>query len=185
MQIIRDITLFPQQSSVVTVGSFDGVHRGHQALLRALVAEAKEQGSLAVVVSFETHPRIALGRGEGLHLLTSLEQKAALLDQFGVDCLVLLPFNEAFSKMSGEEFVTSILVEQLHANTLIAGYNHRFGHDRIEAATLRYEGLRVVRIEREEVEGAKVSSSEIRRLLAEGRTAEAEKLLGHNQYQQP
>lgn len=184
MQIIRDITHFPPCDSVVTVGSFDGVHRGHQALLRCVVEEADRAGSAAVVVSFENHPRIALGHNKELHLLTSLEQKASLLEQFGVDYLVLLRFDEALSRLSGEEFVATILVDKLHAKTLVAGYNHRFGHDHREAATLHFEGLRVVRVEREEVDGAKVSSSEIRRLLAEGRTMEAEKLLGHNKYQQ-
>lgn len=180
MQIIHGIpdNAF-EQPAAVTVGSFDGVHRGHQALLAALRAEADRLGGVAVVVTFDPHPRIALGRAEGLMLLTEEEEKRALLARYGVDYLVVLPFDEAFAAQSGEKFVSSILVELLHAKSLIAGYNHRFGHDRMTATDLRIEGLQVLRVEKCEVEGQKVSSSEIRRLIARGEYTTAKKLLGH------
>ena len=132
-----------------------------------------------MVVSFDPHPRVALGRGEGLNLLTDTEEKAALLAAYGVDYLVVMHFDEAFSRMSGATFVSSILMEQIGAKSLIVGYNHRFGHDRINANELHIEGLEIVCVERCEVEGRKVSSSEIRRLLAEGNNTAAERLLGH------
>ncbi len=180
MQILYGTDLFPRDRvAAVTVGSFDGVHRGHQALLYALRREADRLGGVAVVVSFDPHPRIALGRGEGLTLLTEEEEKAALLAEYGVDYLVVMRFDEAFARMRGADFVSSILIEKIGAKSLIAGYNHHFGSDRMAVADLRLEGLEVVRIERCEVEGRKVSSSEIRRLLAEGNMAEAETLLGH------
>lgn len=180
MQILDGTEAFPRDRvAAVTVGSFDGVHRGHQALLRALREEADRLGGVAVVVSFDPHPRVALGRGEGLNLLTDTEEKAALLAAYGVDYLVVMHFDEAFSRMSGATFVSSILMEQIGAKSLIVGYNHRFGHDRITANELHIEGLEIVCVERCEVEGRKVSSSEIRRLLAEGNNTAAERLLGH------
>ena len=168
-----------KEPTVVTVGSFDGVHRGHQALLATAQMEADRIGGKVVVVSFEPHPRIALGKAEGLLLLTELEEKAELLSRYGVDYLVVLPFDRTFARQSGREFVTSILMEQLGAKSLIAGYNHRFGHDHILASELTVEGLKVVRVERCEVEGEQVSSSAIRRLIAEKDYTAAERLLGH------
>lgn len=180
MQILDGTATFPRDRvAAVTVGSFDGVHRGHQALLRALREEADRLGGVAVVVTFDPHPRVALGGGEGLHLLTDTEEKAALLAAYGVDYLVVMHFDEAFSRMSGATFVSSILMEQIGAKSLIVGYNHRFGHDRITANELYIEGLKIVCVKRCEVEGCKVSSSEIRRLLAEGNNTAAENLLGH------
>lgn len=167
------------QPTVVTVGSFDGVHRGHQALLAAARKEADRIAGKVVVVSFEPHPRIALGKDDGLLLLTELEEKAELLSRYGVDYLVVLPFDQSFAQQSGSEFATSILMEEIGAKSLIAGYNHRFGHDRILASELRIEGLNVVRVARCEVEGEQVSSSAIRRLIAEKDYTSAERLLGH------
>lgn len=168
-----------QRPTVVTVGSFDGVHRGHQALLQAAREEADRIGGVVVVVTFEPHPRIALGRGEGLMLLTELEEKSQWLAHYGVDYLVVLPFDREFAAQSGAEFACSILVEQLGAKVLIAGYNHRFGCDRMSASELRIEGLEVRRVEKCAVEGVDVSSSAIRERIVAGNIAEAEQLLGH------
>lgn len=168
-----------ERPTVVTVGSFDGVHRGHQALLQAAREEADRIGGAVVVVTFEPHPRIALGRGEGLMLLTELEEKSQWLAHYGVDYLVVLPFDRAFAAQSGAEFAYSILVEQLGAKVLIAGYNHRFGCDRMSASELRIEGLEVRRVEKCVVEGVDVSSSAIRERILAGQVAEAEQLLGH------
>lgn len=180
MQLIygTDIPDFGQPT-VVTVGSFDGVHRGHQALLEAAREEAARIGGKVVVVSFEPHPRIALGKAEGLLLLTELEEKIELLAGYGVDCLVILPFDLDFAKQSGIDFVNSILIDRIGAKSLIAGYNHRFGHDHVMASELTIEGLKVVRVERCEVEGEQVSSSAIRRLIADKNYTVAERLLGH------
>ena len=163
----------------VTVGSFDGVHLGHRALLDRLVAEARAGGGESVVVTFDPHPRVALGRAEGLRLLTPTDRKIALLTDAGVDAVVVVPFDRTFSALSGVEFVRDCLVARLGARTLVVGYNHRFGHDKIAADTLRIPGLRIVRVDECRVTGLHVSSTVIRRLLDEGRIAEAEYLLGH------
>lgn len=180
MQLLRNpAALAADRPTVVTVGSFDGVHRGHRALVERLVSEARRTGSEAVVVTFEPHPRLALGRSEGMLLLTDTAEKAELLEALGVDRLVVWPFDRAFAALPGAVFVREYLQRRLGAGTLVAGYNHRFGHDRIAAADFASEGLRIVQVGPCTVDGAAVSSTAIRQLLEAGRPAEAERLLGH------
>ena len=155
----------------VTVGSYDGVHLGHRALIGRLIAEARANGGESIV----------LGKAEGLRLLTTLDEKTALLEELGVDNVIVIPFDRAFSALSGEEFADDYLIGKVGAETLVAGYNHRFGHDRIDCDTLAASGrLRVVKVGPCRVDGEHVSSTVIRRLLDEGKTAEAELLLGYS-----
>ena len=164
---------------VVTVGSYDGVHRGHRALIERLIAEARAAGGESIVLTFDPHPRVTLGRGEGLRLLTTLDEKIALLGELGVDNVIVIPFDRAFSTLTGAEFVDRYLIGRVGAETLVAGYNHRFGHDRLDCDTLAASGrLRIVKVEPCTVDGQRVSSTLIRRLLEEGKTAEAARLRG-------
>lgn len=164
----------------VTVGSFDGVHRGHRALIGRLVAEARAVGGESVVLTFEPHPRITLGRAEGLRLLTTFEEKVALLAELGVDNVIVIPFDRAFSALSGREFVERCLIGRVGAETLVAGYNHRFGHDGVACdASEVASRLRVVRVGPCTVDGMRVSSTAIRRLLDAGDRTTAEHLAGH------
>ena len=151
----------------VTVGSFDGVHRGHRALIGRLVAEARAVGGESVVLTFEPHPRITLGRAEGLRLLTTFEEKVALLAELGVDNVIVIPFDRAFSALSGREFVERCLIGRVGAETLVAGYNHRFGHDGVACDAP------------EVASRLRVSSTAIRRLLDAGDRTTAEHLAGH------
>lgn len=164
----------------VTVGSFDGVHRGHRALIERLVAEARAQGGESIVLTFEPHPRITLGRAEGLRLLTTLDEKLALLAELGVDNVIVIPFDRRFSALSGREFVDRYLTGALSAETLVAGFNHRFGHDGLacDAPELTAK-MRIVKLEACTVDGVRVSSTAIRRLLEAGERAAAEHLAGH------
>ena len=170
---------------VVTIGSFDGVHRGHRALLDRVIAEARRIGGRSVVVTFSPHPREVLPRGGAdFCLLTPLDRKLQLLEEAGIDEVVVVEFTMAFAALSSEEFVSQYLVAKLHFDTLVVGYNHRFGHesdiapDHYEQLALKY-GFEVVRAAEYRFEGEKISSSVIRRLIAEGDTKQAEKLLGH------
>ncbi|HIY14576.1 MAG TPA: FAD synthase [Candidatus Alistipes cottocaccae] len=164
----------------VTVGSFDGVHRGHRALIGRLVAEARVVGGESVVLTFEPHPRITLGRAEGLRLLTTFEEKVALLAELGVDNVIVIPFDRAFSALSGREFVERCLIGRVGAETLVAGYNHRFGHDGVACDAPEVASrLRVVRVGPCTVDGMRVSSTAIRRLLDAGDRTTAEHLAGH------
>lgn len=169
---------------VVTIGSFDGVHRGHAALLEYVKTEARRVDGRSVVVTFSPHPREVLPRGGEFRLITPLERKAELLEALGVDELIVVEFTMRFAALSSEEFVRDYLVKKLSIRSLVVGYNHRFGHDR-EVAENHFEvlgqryGFDVVRASALTIEGGKVSSSIIRRLLAEGNQDEAEILLGH------
>lgn len=169
---------------VVTIGSFDGVHRGHAALLESVKSEAARVGGRSVVVTFSPHPRQVLPRGGEFRLLTSLDRKAELLSELGIDELIVVEFTMEFAALTSEEFVSSYLIEKLGMHSLVVGYNHRFGHDRdvpedhFERLGERY-GFDVVRASALTVEGGKVSSSVIRNLLEDGRLNEAEELLGH------
>ena len=180
IRVFRGFAALPQfRHPVATIGSFDGVHLGHRALLDRLTAEARARGGESIVLTFDPHPRITLGRSEGLHLLTSLDEKIDLLERAGVDNVVVIPFDRAFSALSGREFAERYLLGRLGVEVLVAGYDHRFGHDRIDCDGLEALGLHVVRVGERQVAGAHVSSTTIRRLVEAGDFAEAERLLGH------
>lgn len=164
----------------VTVGSFDGVHRGHRALIDRLQEEAARIGGESIVLTFEPHPRVTLGRAEGLRLITTLDEKCALLEAAGVDNLIVIPFDRSFSALAGQEFVEKYLVGRLGAEVLVAGFNHRFGHDRLACDDARIAGLlRVVKVGPCMVDGMRVSSTAIRQLLEKGDLPAAERLAGH------
>ncbi len=180
MQVYRGFDALPHfRHPAVTVGSFDGVHRGHRALVERLVAEARLLGGESLVLTFEPHPRITLGRAEGLQLLTTLDEKAALLEASGVDALIVIPFDRTFSTLSGADFVERILLGKLGAETLVAGFNHRFGHDCCDCESAVAGRMKIVRVAACEVDGQRVSSTLIRKLLAAGSRIEAERLAGH------
>lgn len=172
-------------SPVVTIGSFDGVHRGHADLLGYVTRKAVEVGGESVVVTFAPHPREVLPRGgEGFRLLSTTERKAELLGERGVDCMVVAEFTPEFAALTSEEFVRDYLVDKLGLHTLVVGYNHRFGHER-DIAPDHYErlaekyGFEVLRVPEYRFEGERISSSVIRRLLDDNQPEQAERLLGH------
>lgn len=181
MRVFQGFSALPPfRHAVVTVGSFDGVHLGHRALIGRLTAEARAAGGESVVLTFDPHPRVTLGRDQGLRLLTPLDRKIELMEELGVDNLVIIPFDRTFSALSGREFIERYLCRAVGAETLIAGYNHRFGHDRLDAAQIEALGLlRVLLVAECRIGERHVSSTVIRQLLDQGRTAEAEQLLGH------
>lgn len=155
----------------VTVGSYDGVHSGHLALLRTVAGRARAQGGESVVLTFEPHPRVTLGRADGLRLLTSLEEKIYLLGQQGIDNLIVIPFDKAFSALAPDTFIRDYLVGRIGAETLVVGFNHRFGRDKqgsYDYLGSHGFGLEVVEVGECDVDAEKVSSTVIRRLVAQG-----------------
>lgn len=182
MKIIRGFdSLPPLHGAVVTVGSYDGVHCGHRALLDCVERKAREYGGKSVVMTFEPHPRITLHKSEGLRLLTTLDEKAWLLGRLGIDCLLVVPFDEAFSRLSREEFLGDYIIDRLHARTLVVGYNHRFGRDNEGDYSFlsRRAGIEVIEVQQHLVGTEKVSSTLIRGALERGDMAAAVRLLGH------
>ena len=185
MQLYFGFEDFPKNvATVVTVGSFDGVHAGHRALLDRVRALAQRHGARSVVVTFEPHPRIAMGRAEGMGLLTTIEERAQLLEEAGVECMVVARFDDKFRSQSFEEFVRESLVTKLGMRALVVGYNHRLGRGnegRYETLLPIAEscGFELERVEQHLATGAKVSSTVIRGELERGDVLRAKELMGH------
>jgi riboflavin kinase / FMN adenylyltransferase len=160
-------------ATVVTIGFFDGVHLGHQAVFRRTVEVCRERGLRSVVVTFDRHPRETLTPGKEPKLLTTPERKAGLIEEAGVDVLLVLRFDRAFSLIPAEEFVRGTLAEGLHATHVVVGANFTFGHQaRGTVETLRalgpIHGFTAEEVPILELDGRTVSSSSIREALAEG-----------------
>ena len=169
---------------VATIGFFDGVHLGHRYIINEVVATARREGLASVVVTFEKHPRQVLHSDWQPLLLSTLDEKVELLSQTGIDSLVILQFNEVMAALSARDFMHDILLQQLGVRILITGYDNRFGHNRTEGFDdyVRYGsemGMAVVQGNAIEVGSIRVSSSKIRRLIAEGRVEQAAECLGH------
>lgn len=158
-------------NSVVTVGTFDGVHAGHRSLIQQLVVRAKELHCRSVVVTFDPHPREILQPGsQGIGLLTSLDERAELLGQLGVDIMVVIPFNRDFSLLSSESFLKDIIFKKIGLKAFIIGYDHHFGKDRLgDKSTVEQIGkdlgFTVEVVEAREINQVIVSSSLARRSL--------------------
>ena len=191
MLIVHDPAEFPNLSNaVVTSGTFDGVHVGHQQILRRLCEVAEHSGGPAVVITYWPHPRLVLGPPAShpelleLRLLSTLEERAAKLAEFGVDYLLVVPFTKEFAAWTSEEYIQNILLRTVGTRKLVIGYDHRFGKNReggfdyLSQHAGRY-GMSVEEIPREDVDAVGVSSTRIRRALESGDVATANRYLGY------
>ncbi|WP_288429514.1 bifunctional riboflavin kinase/FAD synthetase [uncultured Spirosoma sp.] len=176
--------LHPLPNAVVTSGTFDGVHRGHQTILARLTEVARASGGESVLITYWPHPRTVLSNDSmDLKLLTTLDEKIDLLEQAGVDHLVVIPFTRAFSELSSAEYIRQVLIDKIGTRKLVIGYDHRFGRDReggfdyIQAHQNEY-GFGVEEIPRQDIEAVGVSSSRIRAALDAGQIDIANRLLG-------
>ena len=166
--------------AVATVGSYDGVHSGHKVLIEQVISRAKIRGGESVVITFEPHPRITLGQDEGLKLLSIAEEKAILLEQLGVDYMLIIPFDIEFSRLSPEQFVADYLIAKVGVEEIVIGYNHHFGYNKSgDYDFLATHNIDVTRIDKQLVENSKVSSTIIRATIESGDMARAAQLLGH------
>lgn len=116
--------------SVVTIGSFDGLHRGHQDIVKTLTTIAKAKSSKAAVITFDPHPRHILNKKNKISLLMSLDKKKALLEELDVDVLLVIPFTEEFSRITAEAFMDDVIMKHFHPAEIVIGYDHHFGHKR-------------------------------------------------------
>ncbi|MDR1780673.1 MAG: riboflavin biosynthesis protein RibF [Tannerella sp.] len=180
MQIIKTPPAPAGQSYAATIGFFDGVHRGHRFLIAALRELAERKGLLSAVLTFPEHPRNVLKDGHIPAILTTFDEKMKLLEATGIDACLLMDFTPALAAMTARDFIIDVLHRQWNVNTLLIGYDHRFGHDRTDgfeqyAAYGAECGMEVVRAG-ECAEGT-ISSSLIRCAIAEGRVDYAAELL--------
>jgi len=175
VEIVRGLDRLPLADgpAVVTVGFFDGLHLGHRAVIARTIEAARERGVRSVAVTFDRHPREILTPGEEPRLLTTVERKARLLEETGIDLLVVLEFTRAFSRVSAEDFVRDVLVAGLHGVHAVMGANFTFGHraagtvDRLPELGAPY-GLTAEGVPLVELDGHRVSSSSVREALAAG-----------------
>lgn len=172
-----------RRPTVVTIGNFDGMHLGHQEILKRVVSDAREKRCMAAVLTFFPHPVSVLRPAEAPALLTTLDQRLAAFDAAGIEAALVLRFDEALSKMSADEFVATYLAETMRAREVLVGENFRFGHKQQgNVAKLRMLGgqfgFEVDIVGSLQVDGMVVSSTAVRVALSEGRVEDAAHLLG-------
>ena len=186
MRVFNDLNHLPSfRNAVITIGSFDGVHTGHQRIIEKVNALARQIDGESLVITFHPHPRqVIYPKDDTLKLLTTVEEKVSLLEKYGVDNVVIVPFTVEFSQLSADEYIEKFLIEKFHPKYIVIGYDHRFGLNRQgDINYLRWYGQKggfeVMEIEKQEVDDIAVSSTKIRKALDEGLVSAAQKLLGH------
>lgn len=185
MKIVHSISSFvAEKPTVVTIGTFDGVHLGHQKIIAQITSAAQEKDCDSLVLTFFPHPRMVLQEGTEMKQLNTIDEKTALLEQLGVDHLVIHPFDKVFSRMTAEEFVKEVLVDTFRLKKIIIGYDHRFGRNRTAdindlIAFGDTYGFEVAQISAEELNDVSISSTKIRTALNEGNIELANNYLGY------
>jgi len=170
--------------TVVTIGTFDGVHAGHQKIIERLVTEAKMSNMESVILTFFPHPRMVLQKDSDIKLINTIEERKQILEKSGIDHLIIHPFTYQFSRLTALEFVRDILVNKLNAKKIIIGYDHRFGRNRTaNIDTLKEYGnqfdFEVEEISEKDIEDVAVSSTKIRTALLAGEVEKANTYLQH------
>lgn len=171
--------------SIVTIGTFDGVHIGHKLILEKLIQNAKERDCESVVLTFFPHPRMVLQESSDVKLINTIEEKSELIGNIGIENLIIHPFDQKFSRLTAEEFVKTILVDLLNIKKIIIGYDHRFGRNRtaniddLIVYGKQYD-FEVEQISAQEINDNAVSSTKIRNAILEGNISLANKYLGYN-----
>lgn len=187
MKIFKDISQFPQLTyPIVSVGRFDGVHMGHQKLLAVCKKMAMNKNGQTVVITFDPGPEEVLFEKskDEIKLLNTIEEKAQLLEQFGVDYLLIIPFTKAFSHTTSFDFVKSILVDQIHTKEVVMGFDNQYGYGRDGDFLLMNKlaeqyGFLVNEVPMEDIHKLGISSIRIRKYLTEGNIPAANKFLGY------
>ena len=185
MRIIRDLTPDVQfNQPIVTLGTYDGVHLGHQTIIREMVAEAREKGKESVLLTFDPHPRMVLyPESHSVRLIDTIEEKLEKLEKLGLDTVILFPFTLKFSRLTAVEFVRDVLVSQIGVTQMLVGYDHHFGKNRegnfqqLEELGVLYD-FEVREVKAVETDEVAVSSTKIRKALAEGDMKKVERFLG-------
>jgi riboflavin kinase / FMN adenylyltransferase len=187
VKIIRNIEEIPVlKNPVVTIGSFDGVHKGHRAIILRTTEIAKEINGVSVVVTFFPHPQLVLHPNEkNLFILNTLEEKTVLLSSLGIDYLVVIPFTKEFANIPYNQFIKQFLAEKIHAKAMVIGYDHHFGNNR-EGSIKHLHQLAaeylfdVIEVPAQNIQQVAVSSTKIRKALFAGDIRTANQYLGYS-----
>ncbi len=185
MKVFNSISSYvSQKQSIVTIGTFDGVHVGHKKIIEKIIEEAKKTDCESLILTFFPHPRMVLTHDSNIKLLNTIDEKIELLENLGLSNLIIHPFDENFSQLSAEEFVIKILVEKLKIKKIILGHDHRFGKDRsasIDDLTVfgKKYNFEVEQISAQEIDQVAISSTKIRTALSNGNIVLANQYLGY------
>ena len=186
MDIHHSISNFPSNlKTVLTIGTFDGIHKGHRYILQSLISESKRLGFSSVLLTFNPHPRnVLFPQGQDLKLLNTIDEKVLELQNIGIDHLIIHEFTKDFSRISPVNFIRDILVSKLNMQHMIVGYDHHFGRNR-EGSFEELQQLSdlynfsLQKIEAHEFKDIKISSTKVRKALLEGNVHHAYNLLGY------
>jgi riboflavin kinase/FMN adenylyltransferase len=185
MQVHQHLETLPHfKKSVITIGTFDGVHRGHQKVIHTLTEEAARIGGESVLITFHPHPRTIVDTATSLQLINTLDEKIDLLSRHGIHHLVIVPFTELFARQSAEAYIEDFLVKTFRPHTVIIGYDHRFGQDRngnfalLQQQSSRFH-YRLIEIPKHLLNEIAISSTKIRTALLESDVDTANQLLGY------
>ena len=181
----RNLNTLPDKKTVVTIGTFDGVHIGHQKIINRLINTGKLEGLQSVILTFFPHPRMVLQKDSNIKLINTIDERHNILEGLGLDYLVIKKFTQEFSRLSAEDFVKDILVDKLNAQKVIIGYDHRFGRNRnADIKDLKTFGetynFEVEEISAQDINDVAVSSTKIRNAIIEGEIDKANNYLGYN-----
>lgn len=173
-----------KKSTIITIGTFDGVHLGHQKILKKLNVEAENNGLESSVLTFFPHPRTVLNPGSSLKLINTIEERISLFKKSKIDNLIIHPFTKEFSELDSEDYVKNILVDQLKAKIVLIGYDHKFGKNRTaDINNLKEYGIKynfeVIEIKAEEINDIAISSTKIRNSIEEGNIQLSNSYLGY------
>jgi len=185
LKVIQSLNNSLTENTVATIGTFDGVHVGHKKIIERLVKTAKDDQLKSTVLTFFPHPRMVLQKDANIKLINTIDERCKLLEAQGLDYVVIKPFTKSFSRLSAEEFVSSILVDQLHVKKIIIGYDHHFGRNRTaNIKDLIHFGaahdFEVEEISAQDINEVSVSSTKIRNALNEGDIKTANLFLGYH-----
>lgn len=186
MQVHRDIDNLPAfRNAVVTIGTFDGVHMGHRQVIDKMKTEATSINGETVIITFHPHPRKVISSTIlGVRLINTLEEKIDLLQQIGIDHVVVVPFTDSFANQPADEYIKNFLIDKFHPHTIIIGYDHHFGRDRLgdyrllEKEAGKY-GYQLKEIPKHILENISISSTNIREAILHSDIATADTLLGY------
>jgi riboflavin kinase/FMN adenylyltransferase len=185
LKVYNSINSFEcSKKNIITIGTFDGVHLGHKFILEKMKNATLENTYESIVLTFFPHPRMVLQQDSSIKLLNTIDEKGELLDKFGIDNLIIHPFDAAFSNLSAEEFVKEILVDKLNIHKIIIGHDHRFGKNRsadindLITFGKKYD-FEVEQISAKEIDEIAISSTKIRKALLEGNVKLANEYLGY------
>jgi riboflavin kinase / FMN adenylyltransferase len=188
MLVYRNIDHLPLfRNTVLTIGTFDGVHTGHQQVITQMKKRAIEVNGETVILTFDPHPRTVINTASGIKLINTLEEKIELLSDKGIDHLVIVPFTEKFAQLSAEDYISRFLIHYFRPHTLIIGYDHHFGKGRsgnyellnLHTTTYQYQ---LMEIPAHVLDSISVSSTRIRQAIGQGEMEIANQLLGYIYY---